>query len=60
MRVRRATSGRPRGAAGGWLTITTFAQQARFPLPLEPIGNANEAIFPAYEGWGELQDGSGS
>jgi hypothetical protein len=59
MRVRRATSVVFPALLGGWLTITTFAQQPRFPLPLEPIGNANEAIFPAYEGWGELQDGSG-
>ena len=33
------------------------AQERRFPMPLEPIGNANEAVYPAYEGWGESQDG---
>jgi hypothetical protein len=27
-------------------------------MPMEPIGNADEAIFPAYEGWGESQDGA--
>jgi hypothetical protein len=43
----------------GWLTVTTSAQTPRFPWPMEPIGNADEAIFPAYEGWGESQDGSG-
>ena len=59
MNVRRAMSVALAAILGGWLTITTAAQQPRFPLPLEPIGNANEAIFPAYEGWGELQDGSG-
>jgi hypothetical protein len=35
------------------------AQERRFPMPMEPIGNTNEAVFPAYEGWGESQDGSG-
>lgn len=33
------------------------AQQARGPLPLEPLGTSDEAIFPAFEGWGPLQDG---
>jgi hypothetical protein len=33
------------------------AQQARAPLPLEPLGTTDEAIFPAFEGWGPLQDG---
>ena len=41
----------------GWLTITLSAQDRRFPMPMEPMGNANEAIFPAYEGWGVSQDG---
>jgi hypothetical protein len=31
---------------------------ARLPLPLEPFGDAGEAVFPAYEGWGEAKDGS--
>jgi hypothetical protein len=34
------------------------AQQARQPLPLEPLGNSGEAIFPAFEGWGPTKDGS--
>ena len=38
--------------------MTTSAQGPRFPMPMEPIGNANEAVFPAYEAWGESQDGS--
>lgn len=42
----------------GWLAMTMSAQGPRFPMPLEPIGNANQAIFPAYEGWGESADGS--
>lgn len=46
-------------AASMAASVTISAQQGRFPLPLEPIGNANEAIFAAYEGWGELSDGSG-
>src|SRR5262245_2472236 len=32
---------------------------ARLPLPLEPFGDAGEAVFPAFEGWGEAKDGSG-
>ena len=32
---------------------------ARLPLPLEPFGDAGEAVFPAFEGWGEANDGSG-
>ena len=27
-------------------------------MPMEPIGNTNEAVFPAYEGWGESHDGT--
>jgi hypothetical protein len=34
------------------------AQQARQPLPLEPLGASGEAIFPAFEGWGPHKDGS--
>jgi hypothetical protein len=26
-------------------------------MPIEPIGNSDEAVFPAYQGWGESQDG---
>ena len=40
-----------------WIGSLVAAQERRFPLPMEPIGNANEAVFPAYEGWGESQDG---
>ena len=57
MRVRRVVS--VTVAAMVTASVTMSAQQPRFPLPLEPIGNANEAIFAAYEGWGELADGSG-
>jgi hypothetical protein len=41
----------------GCLTTGMSAQGSRFPMPFEPIGNANEAIFPAFEGWGENKDG---
>jgi hypothetical protein len=27
-------------------------------LPLEPVGASNEAIWPAYEGWGASKDGT--
>ena len=34
------------------------AQTTRPPLPAEPLGRAGEAIYPAFEGWGPLKDGS--
>ena len=41
------------------LAIAASAQgPARLPMPLEPFGNANEAIYPAFEGWGATQDGT--
>jgi hypothetical protein len=45
---------------GGAMLVEHISAQspARFPMPLEPIGNANEAIFPAFEGWGASQDGN--
>lgn len=47
-------------AVWAWLTVTASAQgPARLPLPLEPFGDANEAVYPSFEGWGESQDGSG-
>lgn len=33
------------------------SQQARSPLAFEPLGLRDEAIFPAFEGWGPLKDG---
>ncbi|MGC4080600.1 MAG: hypothetical protein QM736_00400 [Vicinamibacterales bacterium] len=47
-------------AAAALITGVLSAQgPARFPLPLEPIGDSGEAVFPVYEGWGEARDGSG-
>lgn len=40
------------------LTAPGRAQQRRTPLPVEPLGGTGEAIFPAFEGWGPLPDGS--
>jgi hypothetical protein len=37
-------------------TSATGARDNR--LPLEPLGASNEAIWPAYEGWGASQDGT--
>lgn len=31
----------------------------RLPLPLEPFGDANEAVYPVFEGWGAADDGTG-
>ena len=40
-------------------TNPTGATQApRAPLPVEPIGRSGAAIFPAFEGWGPLHDGT--
>lgn len=43
-------------AACGFLLVVE-AQEVRPPMTLEPIGRTNEAIFPAYDGWGVGQDG---
>lgn len=44
----------------GAVTVPVSSQgPARLPLPLEPFGEAGEAVFPAFEGWGDAQDGSG-
>jgi hypothetical protein len=44
-----------------WLAIAAATAQgpAQLPMPLEPLGNTNEAIYPAFEGWGATQDGTG-
>jgi hypothetical protein len=42
------------------LAIGTSAQSPnQLPGPREPFGNAGEAIYPAFEGWGLNQDGTG-
>src|SRR5688572_25079783 len=38
--------------------LPAAAQKSRQPLTLEPLGVTGEAIFPAYEGWGPVKDGS--
>jgi hypothetical protein len=45
--------------AGSW-AIVTSGQVPQTPsrLPLEPLGVKDEAIFPAFEGWGPLKDGT--
>jgi hypothetical protein len=40
------------------LTIVPSAQgPAKLPVPLQPFGDANEAIWPDFEAWGASQDG---
>jgi hypothetical protein len=39
------------------MSVHGGAQQTRAPLPLEPLGTSEEAVFPAFEGWGPLKDG---
>lgn len=48
-------------AVGAWsLALAASAQgPARLPMPLEPFGNTNEAIYPAFEGWGATEDDTG-
>lgn len=44
-----------------WLVTVALSAQgpgARLPMPLEPFGDANEAVYPAFEGWGESHDGT--
>jgi hypothetical protein len=43
--------------------LFSFSSHAQVRTPpqgvlIEPLGNAGEAIFPAFEGWGPLKDGS--
>jgi hypothetical protein len=46
-------------AVGWWAVgLSGQGQQAQSPLVLEPLGLSGEAIFPAFEGWGELKDGT--
>jgi hypothetical protein len=60
MRLRRTISGVCLALAAWSVTVVTSAQgpAARLPLPLEPFGDANEAVYPAFEGWGESRDGT--
>ena len=46
-------------AVGSSAMFVSAQGPARLPLPLEPFGDAGEAVFPAFEGWGEASDGSG-
>jgi hypothetical protein len=48
-------------AVGCWVVVGSGQQvplPAHSPLPLEPLGSTNEAIFPALEGWGPHKDGA--
>src|SRR5262245_62008073 len=48
-------------AVGCWVVVGAGQQvplPTHTPLPLEPLGNINEAIFPALEGWGPHKDGA--
>jgi hypothetical protein len=45
-------------AVGIWMTAVEAQQTpGGGRLPLEPLGNRGEAIFPAFETWGPLKDG---
>jgi hypothetical protein len=46
-------------AACAWTCSVSAQGPARLPLPLEPFGDSGQAVFPAFEGWGEASDGSG-
>jgi hypothetical protein len=60
MRDRGFTAAALAAIAAAVLSFTSHAQ-VRTPsqgILQEPLGNAGEAIFPAFEGWGPLKDGS--
>jgi hypothetical protein len=60
MKVRRAALVVFAAAVGAWSLAVPSAQgPAGLPKPPEPRGVTGEAIYPAYEGWGLSQDGSG-
>lgn len=40
------------------MDLTGATQAPRTPLPVEPIGRTGAAIYPAFEGWGPLRDGT--
>lgn len=56
-RVRLAKYALTAAVVSGCLAVSVSAQGPRLPMPLEPIGNSEEAIFPAYQGWGQSLDG---
>lgn len=62
MTARSTTRGRGVAAAVACgvmaAVVVASGQQARPPLPAEPLGKTGEAIYPAFEGWGPLKDGS--
>ena len=48
-------------AVGCWVLVGSGQQvplPPHVPLPLEPLGTTNEAIFAAVEGWGPHKDGA--
>ena len=60
-RVRLCVIGLTSVVAGVWLLAShVMAQgQGRLPQLPEPFGDANEAVYPSFEGWGDAPDGSG-
>lgn len=60
-RVRRIVIALTSVVAGVWLLAShVMAQgQGRLPQLPEPFGDANEAVYPSFEGWGDAPDGSG-
>jgi hypothetical protein len=48
-------------AVAAWSLAPGAAAQgpSRLPMPLEPFGDSNEAVYPSFEGWGDAPDGSG-
>jgi len=60
MNVRRANFVAALGMVAALMGSVPSAQGAnRLPMPLEPFGDAGEAVFPVFEGWAEAKDGSG-
>jgi hypothetical protein len=61
MRDRGLTTAAVVAAIAASVFSLTGGAQVRTPpqgVLVEPLGNAGEAVFPAFEGWGPLKDGS--
>jgi hypothetical protein len=61
MRDRRLTTAAVVAAIAASVFSLSGSAQVRTPpqgVLVEPLGNAGEAVFPAFEGWGPIKDGS--
>lgn len=45
-------------ATAGWVTVGAGQAPTSHGQLIEPLGERGEAVFPAFEGWGPIKDGS--